>query len=87
MAASPFSGSVLILNENTDGIGVTVYHWDNVPDGTPIPPIGSIAHQIFNSNQGSTPYTFFASRQATSRADLIAKITTYVNAKFPDTST
>ena len=82
MATAPYSGSILILQENQDGIDVVVYHWDNIAEGVPIPPSGPVINNLVNSIPA---HTFHAHRMATTRADLIAKFTAYVNAKFPDT--
>ena len=84
MATSPFSGSVLVLRENQDGIHVEVFHWDNVPDGTSIPPRGPIAALLMPLAEPAVG--FHAQRMAATRTDLIAKFTAYVNAKFPDTT-
>jgi len=83
MSIAPFSGSVLILQENQDGIHVEVYHWDNLDLGVTIPPRGPITATLAS---GPIPHTFHAQRMATTRTDLIAKFTQYINSKFPDTT-
>ena len=88
MAVAPFSGSVLILRENTDGIHIEVYHWDNLPDGTPVPPRGSITATLagIGAPSSANAFSFHTERMATTRTDLIAKFTNYINTKFPDTT-
>ena len=86
MAVAPFSGSVIILRENQDGIHVEVYHWDNLPDGTVVPPRGPITATLAADKPDNLKYSFHAERMATTRTDLIAKFTAYINAKFPDTT-
>ena len=92
MSVAPFSGSVIILRENTDGIHIEAYHWDNLPDGTTVPPRGPITSYLAGAtslpigSSSALPYTFHTERMSTTRADLIAKFTSYVNNKFPDTT-
>jgi hypothetical protein len=86
MAIAPFSGSILILRENADGIHIEVYHWDNLADGTPVPPRGPITQLLTNQGADLPAYSFHTERMATTRADAIAKFTAYINAKFPDTA-
>lgn len=86
MANAPFSGSVLVLKENGDGIYAEVYHWDNLADGVPIPPRGSLTQTLAAEKPTELKYTFHKELMAETRTELITKFTAYVNAKFPDTA-
>jgi hypothetical protein len=92
MSAAPFSGSVLILRENQDGIFMEVFHWDNLAEGIPVPPRGPITG-ILAGGTGYSPIGGAApaadlhnERMASTRTETIAKFTAYINAKFPDTT-
>ena len=81
MPNPPYSGGVIILKENQDGINVRVYHWDDVTPGTPIPKgLGGFEQLMFNSG-----IDFHAERQPATRAALKTAFSAYVDAKFPDT--
>jgi len=50
-----------------------------------VPPQGPISHILTQQGlAGIDNLSFHKVRTATTRADLIAKFTSYVNAKFPD---
>ena len=88
---SPYSGSVIILSENQDGIELEVYHWTDLPDGTPVPPRGPLGGLLnggqFMAQAGVTiPVTFHKKRMAATQADLVSKFAAYIAAKFPETA-
>lgn len=83
MANPPYSGSIIFLVENQDGIEAVVYHWDEVASGTPIPPAPrGFINDVFNAIPQPS---FHTNRQCVSRADLKTKFGQFVDAKFPDT--
>lgn len=81
MANPPYSGGILTITETQDGFDVTVYHWEEVSSGQPIPPapIG-----LINALHAAKP-DFHAHRLCATRGDLKTKIGQYIDAKFPDT--
>jgi hypothetical protein len=92
MSAAPFSGSVIVLRENRDGIFLEVFHWDNLPEGVPVPPRGPITGILAGGTAYSPiggaapPADLHDERMAVTRTETIAKFTSYINAKFPDTT-
>ena len=82
MANPPYSGGVIVLVENQDGIEAKVFHWDEVLSGTPIPPLPpGLHHSLFQANP-----TFTAERMAATRTALKTGIGNYIDQKFPDTA-
>lgn len=85
MPNPPYSAAVLIIEENQDGFAVEIFHWDDLPENIHVPPGGAIRTILFGRSTDNV-LTFHKERNASTRADLIAKFTAYVNAKFPDTA-
>lgn len=84
MPNPPYSGSVLIIRENQDGFLCEIFHWDDVPDGTSIPPRGSITNMLVPRPGDDNGPTFHRVRSAANKAALISAFTQYLT-KFPDT--
>jgi len=80
--APPFSQSVIIIQENEDGIQLELFHWTDVPEGTMHPPRGPLAPLLTG---GVLPPDFVRNRMCSTRTEAIQKFTAYLNAKFPDT--
>ena len=86
MPNPPYSASVLIIKENQDGFNVEIFHWGDMTENANVPPKGAIHHILTAGKEGQPDaLTFRKVRNATTRADLIAKFTAYVNTQFPDT--
>lgn len=81
MANPPYSGGIIILKENQDGIDARVFHWDEVLQGTPIPKgVVGLENSMFNAG-----VDFVAERMVTTRTALKTAFAQYIDAKFPDT--
>jgi hypothetical protein len=83
MPNPPYSASVIVLYENQDGIHTTIYHWNDVPEGTPIPKGIIGAHtSMFNAGVDVFKQRMFANRTA-----LINGLGSFVNSGqgYPDT--
>lgn len=85
MPNPPYSGSVIILRENADGFAIDMFHWADLPEGTPIPPRGNIIQALTAKAAVDGVTLNHEQRTAATRANLITKFTNFVNAKFPDT--
>ena len=85
MANPPYSGSVIILRENADGFTIDLFHWPDIPEGTPIPPRGNIIAALTARADADGIIFNHEQRTAATRANLIAKFTGFVNSRFPDT--
>jgi len=82
MPNPPYSGGIIIIKENQDGINARVFHWDEVSNGTPIPKgVAGLENLMFNAG-----VDFVAERMCTTRAALKTAFGQYVDAKFPDTA-
>lgn len=83
MPNPPYSGGVIIIKENQDGLDVRVTHWDDVPAGTPIPPShAGLEHTMFMA-QPAPSVTI--ERMPATRSALKTAFAQYVDTKFPDT--
>lgn len=83
MPNPPYSGSAILIRENQDGFVVEVYHWDDVPSGTPLPKgVVGLRESMYSANPD-----FFTHRSGlATRSALKTAFSAYVDAKFPDTA-
>lgn len=81
MPNPPYSGGVIILKENQDGINARVYHFDEVAAGTPIPKgVAGLENMMVAAG-----VDFHAERMTATRSALKTAFGQYIDAKFPDT--
>ena len=83
MPNPPYSASIIMLRENADGFSIDLFHWADMPEGTPVPPGGNIV-QFLTKKVPDVPLNH-EQRTAATRTSLIQKFTSFVNSKFPDT--
>ena len=80
MPNPPYSGGIVIIKENQDGLDARVYHWDEVVAGTPIPKgVAGLDHAMFNNG-----VDFHAERMCATRTALKTAFSSYIDAKYPD---
>lgn len=87
MPNPPYSGGVVVIEENSDGFNVRVYHWSELltEDGTgygEVPPAPSGLKQALARSSPNPDFVKF--RNAASRTALKTAFGQYVDAKFPD---
>lgn len=80
MPNPPYSGGAVLIRENQDGFVVEVFHWDDVPDGSPLPKgVAALRESLF----AGTP-SFFTQRTPATRTALKNAFGVYVDNKYPD---
>lgn len=89
MANPPYSGSVIIIRENADGLAFDLFHWADVPEDMSIPPAGPLSakNMVGRSLEGTSPQvvTKRNSRMCTTRAEAKTKFGQFLDQNFPDT--
>lgn len=85
MPNPPYSGTVIIIKENQDGLNVKCWNYAEIPDGTPMPKgpaaLESALFTAMDTSKGDTHiHRMFSTRTATKTG-----FGQLIDAKFPDT--
>jgi len=90
--APPFAGSIIIMQENDDGIHMSLFHWTDLAQASTVPPRGTIVGWLLGGNMppslgsvGVILPDFVRNRMPTTRAGATALISALLDAKYPKT--
>lgn len=88
MPNPPYSGSVIVIHENQDGLVIDLFHWADVPEGMSTPPIGplSVRQLVGGVLKGTGVTTIRKTRNCPTRADAKTKFAQFLDQSFPDTA-